>query len=59
MEVKEVEASLPPEPEIDWENLTKKNVKKKKVKMEAAKREEEDHKEASGYSEIMEYFNQR
>lgn len=51
---------LPPEPEIDWDNLTKKNVKKKRVKMEAAKREEEeDNKEASGFAEIMEYFNQR
>ena len=50
---------LPPEPEIDWDNLTKKNVKKKRVKMEAAKREEEDHKVASGFAEIMEYFNQR
>jgi hypothetical protein len=34
-------------------------VKKKRVKMEAAKREEEDHKEASGFAEITEYFNQR
>ena len=50
---------LPPEPEIDWESLTKKNVKKKKVKLEAVRTGDEEKKEASRYSEIMEYFNQK
>ena len=56
---KEVAAYLPPEPEIDWDSLTKKNVKKKKVKLEAVKTGDEEHKEASRFSELMEYFNQK
>ena len=50
---------LPPEPEIDWDTLTKKNVKKKKVKLEAIFKEDEGHKEAGKFSEIMDYFSQK
>lgn len=34
-------------------------MKKKKVKLEAVKTGDEEHKEASRFSEIMEYFNQK